>query len=341
VVRFADTQPTRRIRTRKGQRHLPGRWWPATDGRHIGYESWLERDQLMWLDWDRAVPGPPPSRSGCGGQPKKASPGRTCRTTSLSAAVARPWWSTAGRRIGAVPGPGRVRGDPAGMRPGRLGVPAGRRSGPDRDGEPAVAVGVPAPALRRPADGCGAAGRVRCACPADGRRRGRVGYISQDGMRHQVSLADARAVRFEVMTPARRFAARKGQRHLPGFCGGHPRSPVTSTWTGRRMNLATKPSSFSFDVMSERGASGLVQRRDGGGVGGLGEQRLGLPAANPVGFQNSAAGPDLRFYAARSYSLMRPPRTGRRWIRSWERSATGWSGRGGRRWRLRWGRRPL
>ena len=67
--------------------------------------------------------------------------------------------------------------------------------------------------------------------------------------------------------------------------------------------------------------------------------RSALP--RPVGFQNSAAGPDLRFYAARSYSLMRPPRTGRRWIRSWERSATGWSGRGGRRWRLRWGRRPL
>ena len=57
VVRFADTQPTRRIRTRKGQRHLPGRWWSATDGRHVGYESWLERDQLMWLDWDRAVTG--------------------------------------------------------------------------------------------------------------------------------------------------------------------------------------------------------------------------------------------------------------------------------------------
>ena len=55
--RFADTQPTRRIRARKGQRHLPGRWWSATDGRHIGYESWLERDQLMWLDWDRAVTG--------------------------------------------------------------------------------------------------------------------------------------------------------------------------------------------------------------------------------------------------------------------------------------------
>ena len=29
----------------------------------------------------------------------------------------------------------------------------------------------------------------------------RVGYISQDGMRHQVSLADAQAVRFEVISP--------------------------------------------------------------------------------------------------------------------------------------------
>jgi len=49
-------------------------------------------------------------------------------------------------------------------------------------------------------------------------------------------------------------------------------------------------------------------------------QRL-LPVL--VGFQNSAAGPDLGFYAARSYSLMRPPRTGRRMIRSAARSAAG------------------
>ena len=39
--------------------------------------------------------------------------------------------------------------------------------------------------------------------------------------------------------------------------------------------------------------------------------------------QNSAIGLDLGFYAARSYSLMRPPSTGRRWIRSWEKSPTG------------------
>jgi hypothetical protein len=57
VVRFADMQPSRRFRTRKGQRHLPGRWWPTTDGRHVGYESWPERDQVMWLDWDQTVTG--------------------------------------------------------------------------------------------------------------------------------------------------------------------------------------------------------------------------------------------------------------------------------------------
>ena len=42
-----------------------------------------------------------------------------------------------------------------------------------------------------------------------------------------------------------------------------------------------------------------------------------------VGFQNSATGPGLGFYAARSYSWMRPPRTGRRWMRFRDMSATG------------------
>jgi hypothetical protein len=57
AVRFAAMLPARRFKARKGQRHLPGRWWSATDGRHVGYESWLERDQVMWLDWDRVVTG--------------------------------------------------------------------------------------------------------------------------------------------------------------------------------------------------------------------------------------------------------------------------------------------
>ena len=37
-----------------------------------------------------------------------------------------------------------------------------------------------------------------------------------------------------------------------------------------------------------------------------------FPCCAPVGFQNSATSLDLGFYATRSYSLMRPPRTGRR-----------------------------
>jgi len=45
--------------------------------------------------------------------------------------------------------------------------------------------------------------------------------------------------------------------------------------------------------------------------------------AGPVGFQNQATVRGLVFYAARSYSLMRPPRTGRRSIRFRDRSATG------------------
>jgi hypothetical protein len=49
--------PTGRFKARKGQRNLPGRWWSATDARHVGSESWLERDQVMWLDWDQAVTG--------------------------------------------------------------------------------------------------------------------------------------------------------------------------------------------------------------------------------------------------------------------------------------------
>ena len=83
----------------------------------------------------------------------------------------------------------------------------------------------------------------------------------------------------------------------------------------------------------------LARLDDGSFLSRIGE--LTVRIIDAVGFQNSATGLDLGFYAARSYSLMRPPRTGRRLIRPWERSATGWSGRGGWSWRLRWGRRPL
>lgn len=46
--------PVRRFTSYKGQKHLSGDWWSATDGRLVGYESWLERDHLMLLDFDPA-----------------------------------------------------------------------------------------------------------------------------------------------------------------------------------------------------------------------------------------------------------------------------------------------
>jgi hypothetical protein len=48
-----------------------------------------------------------------------------------------------------------------------------------------------------------------------------------------------------------------------------------------------------------------------------------IGARQPVGFPNWDTGVELGFYAARSYSLMRPPRTGRRLIRCRDRSAAG------------------
>ncbi|MEN8655309.1 TnsA-like heteromeric transposase endonuclease subunit [Streptomyces sp. 21So2-11] len=49
--------PVRAFNSYKGQRNLPGLWWSSTAGGHIGYESWLERDHLMLLDFDPSVVG--------------------------------------------------------------------------------------------------------------------------------------------------------------------------------------------------------------------------------------------------------------------------------------------
>jgi hypothetical protein len=54
---FEDGLPVRRFTARKGQRHLSGRWWCATTNGHVGFESWLERDHVMLLDFDPAVVG--------------------------------------------------------------------------------------------------------------------------------------------------------------------------------------------------------------------------------------------------------------------------------------------
>ncbi|MGW4304765.1 TnsA-like heteromeric transposase endonuclease subunit [Streptomyces californicus] len=57
AVRFEDVAPVRAFKSYKGQRHLQGLWWSSTVGGHIGYESWLERDHVMLLDFDPSVVG--------------------------------------------------------------------------------------------------------------------------------------------------------------------------------------------------------------------------------------------------------------------------------------------
>jgi hypothetical protein len=54
---FESCSPIRRFTSHKGQRHLSGLWWSATTGGHVGFESWMERDHVMALDFDPTVVG--------------------------------------------------------------------------------------------------------------------------------------------------------------------------------------------------------------------------------------------------------------------------------------------
>ena len=47
--------PVRSFPSYKGQRNYPGWYWSATMGRRVGFESWVERDHLVALDFDPAV----------------------------------------------------------------------------------------------------------------------------------------------------------------------------------------------------------------------------------------------------------------------------------------------
>ncbi len=54
-ARFENGGPVRGFPSFKGQRNFTGRYWAATGTTHVGYESWLERDHAMHLDFDRRV----------------------------------------------------------------------------------------------------------------------------------------------------------------------------------------------------------------------------------------------------------------------------------------------
>jgi hypothetical protein len=59
ALRLEAAPPARSSPLYKGQRNFPGRWWSATDARHVGYESRLEHDHLGSLTWIRRWRGSP------------------------------------------------------------------------------------------------------------------------------------------------------------------------------------------------------------------------------------------------------------------------------------------
>jgi len=55
--RFEDALPVRSFHWVKGAAHFPGSWWSATTSAHVGFESWLERDHVMVMDFDPGITG--------------------------------------------------------------------------------------------------------------------------------------------------------------------------------------------------------------------------------------------------------------------------------------------
>jgi hypothetical protein len=56
-IEFEAGRPVRAFPSYRGQRHFPGLYWAATTGGHVGFESWLERDHVMLLDFAPEVTG--------------------------------------------------------------------------------------------------------------------------------------------------------------------------------------------------------------------------------------------------------------------------------------------
>lgn len=57
TARLEDTRPVRSFSWAKGASHFPGSWWSSTTGDHVGFESWLERDHVMAMDFDLDITG--------------------------------------------------------------------------------------------------------------------------------------------------------------------------------------------------------------------------------------------------------------------------------------------
>ncbi|HEY6492354.1 MAG TPA: TnsA-like heteromeric transposase endonuclease subunit [Trebonia sp.] len=55
--RFEEVAPVRSFHWGRGAAHFPGLWWSSTTSAHVGFESWLERDHVMLMDFDPGITG--------------------------------------------------------------------------------------------------------------------------------------------------------------------------------------------------------------------------------------------------------------------------------------------
>src|SRR6266536_4044905 len=94
-VPFERAAPSRSFPSFKGQRNFPGLWWSATTGEHVAYESWVERDVAMLLDFDPQIVAFVAQPFGFAG-PTAAGSGSMRRTSSLAGRTAPAWSLTCG-----------------------------------------------------------------------------------------------------------------------------------------------------------------------------------------------------------------------------------------------------
>ena len=147
-VRFEDVPPVRAFRFDKGLRNFAGWWYFATTGTHIGFESWLERDHLMLMDFDPAVAAVASQPFWLrwrdkGDRARRHAPDYFVRRQDGSAVVVdvRPDDRIPERDAATFAVTAAACGTAG------LGVPQVRGPGPGAGGERPVAVALPAPAV--------------------------------------------------------------------------------------------------------------------------------------------------------------------------------------------------
>ena len=85
----------------KGAAHFPGLWWSSTTSAHVGFESWLERDHVMLMDFDPGITGIASQPFWLHWQDGDGRAGGTPRISSRGGLTAAAWWWTCARMTGS------------------------------------------------------------------------------------------------------------------------------------------------------------------------------------------------------------------------------------------------